>query len=201
MMVYSIAEIEYLQECTNHDEHAKHGSGEPVNKALWHYTTSYIQCLWCDITGPRKNTQFTPLFFASISLKPTEYLPNLLATKPRQIDVPEGLAKIICRNNLPNPSATPARGFYSPELGAIPARGIDLPERAPLPRSESPGKTRPATPPPPPTGSAQRRRGRGWETDPARLCILNRYFSFHSPHIIILHVSHDTHICILCRVD
>jgi len=37
MMVYSIAAIEYPQECENHDEHDKHdkhGSGEPVNKAL-----------------------------------------------------------------------------------------------------------------------------------------------------------------------
>jgi hypothetical protein len=123
MMVYSISAIEHPQDCTNHDEHDKHGSGEPVNRALQHYITSYIQCLWWDITGPRNNTQFSLLFF---------------------------LSKIICRNNLPNPSATPTRGFYLPELGAIPACGIDLPERTPLPRSESPSKTQPATLPPSP---------------------------------------------------
>jgi hypothetical protein len=32
MMVYSTAAIEYPQECTNHDEHDKHGSGEPVTE-------------------------------------------------------------------------------------------------------------------------------------------------------------------------
>jgi hypothetical protein len=111
MMVYSIAAIGYRQECTNHDEHDKHGSGEPVNKALWHYTTSYIKCLWCDITGPWNNTQFTLLSFASISFqKPTGYLPNLLATIPRQIDVPEGLAKITRQNNLPQQLAEPKCG-------------------------------------------------------------------------------------------
>ncbi len=46
---------------------------------------------------------FTLLFFATISfLNPTEYLPNLLAMKPRQIDVPERLAQMTCRNDLPN---------------------------------------------------------------------------------------------------
>jgi hypothetical protein len=33
MMVYSTVAIEYPQECKNHDEHDKHGSGEPVNRA------------------------------------------------------------------------------------------------------------------------------------------------------------------------
>ncbi len=47
-------------------------------------------------------TQFTLLFFTSISFqKPTEYLPNLLAIKPRQIVVPEKLAQMACRNDLP----------------------------------------------------------------------------------------------------
>ena len=47
-------------------------------------------------------TQFTLLFFTSISFqKPTEYLLNLLATKPRQIDVPERLVQMTCRNDLP----------------------------------------------------------------------------------------------------
>jgi hypothetical protein len=32
MMVYSTAAIEYPQECTNNDEHDKHGSGEPVTE-------------------------------------------------------------------------------------------------------------------------------------------------------------------------
>jgi hypothetical protein len=47
-------------------------------------------------------TQFTLLFFTSVSFqKPTEYLPNLLAMEPREIDVPERLAQMTCRNDLP----------------------------------------------------------------------------------------------------
>ena len=101
-----------------------------------------------------KYTIYSSFLCFNFIQKPTEYLPNLLATKPRQIDVPKRLAQITRRNYLPNPSATPARGFYLPESSAIPARGIDLPENPPLPRSESPSKTWPAIPPPlPPTGS------------------------------------------------
>jgi hypothetical protein len=52
---------------------------------------------------------------------PPNELPNLLATKPCQIEVLEWLAKITRRNNLPNSNATPARGFSLPELGAVSA--------------------------------------------------------------------------------
>ncbi len=109
MMVYSIVAIEYPQECTNHDEHDKHGSGEPVNKALLHYTTSYIQCLWCDITGPRNNTQFTLLFlcfhfiwthwmFAKFTCHKTP--PNWCAGKACQNNPPKQSAATTCRTQV-----------------------------------------------------------------------------------------------------
>jgi hypothetical protein len=108
----------------------EHGSGEPA--ITEHYKTLYYLIKYSvydatlQVHGIIHN--FTSLFFCfdSILKNPLNDLPNLLATKPRQIGMPEWLAKITCRNNLPKSSATPARGFSLPELGAIPARGIDL---------------------------------------------------------------------------
>ncbi len=108
MMVYSVAAIEYSQECTNHDEHDKHGSGEPVNKALWHYTTSYIQCLWCDITGPRNIHNL--LFFSLLQFHPkTHWIsaeftchktpPNWCAGKAWSNNSPKLLAEPKCDSN------------------------------------------------------------------------------------------------------
>ncbi len=125
-------------------------------QALWHYITSYIQCSWCDITGPRNNAQFTPLFFCFISFqKPTEccqiYLPQNPAKLMCRKGLPKWLAGMICQNNLPNSSATPARRFYLLELSAIPAHGIDLPEEPPSPlRVPRQDLARHFTPPPPP---------------------------------------------------
>ncbi len=156
MMVYSIAAIKYSQECTNHDAHVKYGSGQPVNRALWHY--SILPAIYnvydaiLQAHGKIHNLLF--FFFASISVKPTECLPNLLATKPRQIDLPERLAKIIRRNNLLNLSVTPAHGFNLPELGVIPTRGIDLPEKTPLPAQNPQARPGPRSPPLPLIGSA-----------------------------------------------
>jgi hypothetical protein len=100
MMVYSIVAIEYPQDPQNHDEHDKHGSGEPVKEhndiillAIYNAYNVIYRSTEC--------TQFTPLFFASISFEPTAYLLNLLAMKTCRNNVPEGLAKMTRQNNLP----------------------------------------------------------------------------------------------------
>jgi hypothetical protein len=57
---------------------------------------------------------------------------------------------------LPNSSATPARGFYLPELVRFQLTGLTCQSNPSLPRSGSPSKIRPAIPPPlPPTGSVR----------------------------------------------
>jgi hypothetical protein len=66
MMVYSTVAIEYPQVPTNHDEHEKLGSGEPVTEhndiillAIYNVYNAIYRSTEC--------TQFTYLFFALIS--------------------------------------------------------------------------------------------------------------------------------------
>ena len=83
----------------------------------------------------------------------------------RQIDPPSRPAKMSCHGNTPNPHANITRQIHMPEIPPsplkIPQAGHDLP-----------------APPPLPPRLRQRSGGRGQRADPARLCILNRYFYF-----------------------
>ena len=83
----------------------------------------------------------------------------------RQIDPPSGPAKMSCHGNTPNPPANMTRQIHLPEIPPsplkIPQAGHDLPASSPLPPR-----------------LRQRSGGRGQGADPARLCILNRYFYF-----------------------
>jgi hypothetical protein len=58
-----------------------------------------------------------------------------------------------------------------------------LAREPPFPAQNPQARPGPAILPPLPTNSANGGGGRGQETDPARPCILNRYFYFHSPHM------------------
>jgi hypothetical protein len=83
----------------------------------------------------------------------------------RQIDPPSGPAKMSCHGNTPNPPANMTRQIHLPE---IPPSPLKIPQA---------GHDLPASLPPPPR-LRQRSGGRGQRADPARLCILNRYFYF-----------------------
>ena len=82
-----------------------------------------------------------------------------------QIDPPNRPAIMSCHGNTPNPPANMTRQIHLPEIPPsplkIPQAGHDLPASSPLP-----------------PGSANGAGGRGQGADPARLCILNRYFYF-----------------------
>ena len=84
----------------------------------------------------------------------------------RQTDPPNRPAKMSCHGNMPDPPASMTRQIHLPEIPPsplkIPQAGHDLPASSPLP----------------PPGSANGAGGRGQGADPARLCILNRYFYF-----------------------
>jgi hypothetical protein len=83
----------------------------------------------------------------------------------RQIDPPSGPAKMSCHGNTPNPPANMTRQIHLPEIPPSPLK---------IPRQDMTCQP----PPPPPPGSANGAGGRGQGADPARLCILNRYFYF-----------------------
>ena len=83
----------------------------------------------------------------------------------RQIDPPSRPAKMSCHGNTPNPHANITRQIHMPE---IPPSPLKIPQA---------GHDLPASPPLPPR-LRQRSGGRGQRADPARLCILNRYFYF-----------------------
>ena len=85
---------------------------------------------------------------------------------------PWQLAGFICDFNPLNLLARIRRHFNSRLL---------LAREPPFP-AQNP-QARPGPPSPPPSNSANGGGGRGQETDPARLCILNRYFHFHFPHM------------------
>jgi hypothetical protein len=73
-----VVAIKYPQDPQNHDEHDKHGSGEPA----------------------REHNNIILLAFA-FSFEPTQHLLNLLAMKTRQINVPESPAEMTRQNNPP----------------------------------------------------------------------------------------------------
>jgi hypothetical protein len=105
--------------------------------------------------------------------------------KTRQINVLKSPAEKIRQNNPPWQLAGIRCDFNPRNLLARNRRHFNsrywLAREPPLPRSESPGKTRPAPPPPQQLRSTE--EGEGQETDQARPCILNRYFYFHSLHM------------------
>ncbi len=114
---------------------------------------------------------------------------------------PNKCAKITRQKNPPVKSAVKTCQIYARLYPAEFIRQEKAPlqlaafacQRTPLPSSESPGKTRPAIPPPPPpSNSANGEGGRGQGTDPARPCILNRYFYFHSLYMNGYIFSYDT---------
>ena len=77
---------------------------------------------------------------------------------------PNRPAKMSCHGNMPDPPASMTRQIYLPEIPPSPLK---------IPRQNTARQ-----PPPPPHGSANGAGGRGRRADPARLCILNRYFYF-----------------------
>ena len=88
--------------------------------------------------------------------------PKCLAMETRQIHPRTWPAKSTCQRSTPSPLK-------------IPQAGHDLP----------------ASPPSPPHGSANGVGGRGRRVDPARLCILNRYFYFSlSDYIFSYNTTH-----------
>jgi hypothetical protein len=123
----------------------------------WPYTTFIMQS-----TGPRNTHNLPFLFFALLFFEPP--------------------ARKIRHDNLPDLCATLTRWIYSPEKGATSTHGFCLPERPPSPLRiprQDPAR-HPSPPPPPPGNFANGGGGRGQGADPARPCILNRYFYFHS---------------------
>ncbi len=141
-------------------------------------------------------TQFTSLFFTLLSLNPLD----LLAMKTRQINVLKSPAEMTRQKNPPWQLAGFMCDFDPRNLLARNRRHCNsrywLARETPFP-AQNP-QARPGPPPsPPPQQLRQRRKGgRGQETDPARPCILNRYFYFHFPHMndyIFLYGTTYTH--------
>ncbi len=146
-------------------------------------------------------TQFTSLFFTLLFLKPAwftchENPPNKCAEITRRNDPPEK----IRRGNLPDSCATLTRWIYSPELGAISTRGICLPEN-PLPRSESPGETQPATLPPPQQLRTRKEGGGGRRLTRLAHASWTGTFTFISLTWMVTYSHMTQHIRILNRAD
>jgi hypothetical protein len=158
MMVYLCSHLRVSTRCTRkHDEHGhkrirtRFRSGEPA--ITKHYKTLYYLTIYSvyDVTWYYRSTeytQFTLLFFASISfLKPTEYLLNLLAMKPRQIEVPEWLAKITCRTQVRlQPADFPCQNQVRFQLAGLTCQSNPSPPLR-TPRQD-PARHSPPSPPP-----------------------------------------------------
>ncbi len=125
---------------------------------------NYIQCLWCDITGPRNKTQFTSFSLLCLIF---ENPLNKLAKFTRDKTPPNWDAKMACQNNLPKSTATPTHRIFLARIRCDSSSQYWLAGETPLPRSGFPGKTRPAmSPPPPPPPELTRRKGEGVENWP-----------------------------------
>jgi hypothetical protein len=113
-------------------------------------------------------TQFTSLFFTLLSLNPLD----LLAMKTSQTNVPKSPA--VCDFDPRNLLARTRRHCNSRYW---------LAREPPFPAQNPQARPGPPPFPPPLATPCSGGGGRGQETDPARPCILNRYFNFHFPYM------------------
>ncbi len=127
------------------------------------------------------------LFFSIAFTLPFPNPLNKLAKLTCRIDPPDKPAKLTCRINPPKWPALWSRGKKSWFSPAQMRTHSSLPNRlarvTPLPRSEFPGRTRPANtplPPPPSQLCVREERGEGVGASQALQSILNRHFYFHS---------------------
>ncbi len=124
------------------------------------------------------------------------------AKQMRWNNPPEKYASKICHENLPDLYATKTRQIYTQEKHATLTRSFAC-QRTPLPRSESPGKTRPATPSPPPPGNSVNGEGAGGGREPARLAHASwtGTFTFIPFSWMVTYSYMTQHIHILHRAD
>jgi hypothetical protein len=119
--------------------------------------------------------QWLYISFTSLSLLNSLFFitrgnpPNKCAKLTRQINPPKWPAKMSCHENLPDPPARMTRRIHLPEIP---------PSLLKIPRQNM------ARQPFPPPHSSANRAGGGQGVDPARLCTLNRYFSFSFSHLM-----------------
>ena len=106
------------------------------------------------------------------------------AKRMSQLDPPNRPAKWTRQNVLPWKHARSTREHDPPK---------SLARDPPFPAQDPPGRTWLASLPPPPPRLRQRSRRRGQRADPARLCILNRYFYFPLNVYISLQNTTYTH--------
>jgi hypothetical protein len=142
-----------------HDEHDKHGSGEPARE----HNNIILQAIYNVYNGILQvhgmyAIYFSFLYFAFL-LNPLD----LLAMKTRKKNVPKSPAEMTRQKN----PLWQLAGFMNP------------PSLLRIPRQD-PARHPPLPPPATPHNGGG---GRGQETNPARPCILNRYFYFHFPHM------------------